>query len=64
MMDGEGNDDGLPKSDRLHDANDVVLIRTWTVISHATKSSLLAYFQKVLWPLNNTLPRGEAFFGW
>ena len=63
MMDGEGDDDGFPKSNGLHNANDVVPMRTRAVISHAAKSSLLAYFQRVNWPLNNVLPRGKAFFG-
>ena len=63
MMDGEGDDDGLPNSNGLHDANNVVPMRTRAVNSHAAKSSLLAYFQRVNWPLNNVLPRGKAFFG-
>jgi hypothetical protein len=31
------------------------------VISHAAKLSLRAYFERVGWPLNKVLPRGEAF---
>jgi hypothetical protein len=32
------------------------------VISHAAKLSLRAYFERVGWPLNKVLPRGEAFY--
>jgi hypothetical protein len=30
-------------------------------IPHATKLSLHVYFERVGWPLNKALPRGEAF---
>jgi hypothetical protein len=30
-------------------------------ISHTAKLSLRAYFERVGWPLNKALPRGEAF---
>ncbi len=31
------------------------------VTSHGAKLSLCAYFERVGWPLNKVLPRGEAF---
>ncbi len=46
--------DGAAEYEEVH-------MKTRAAISHATTSSLLAYFQRVNWPLNNILPRGEAF---
>jgi hypothetical protein len=45
----------INKSDRLHNAKEVAPMRIRTVVSCAAKSSLLAYFHRVIWPLNNFL---------
>ena len=52
----------INKSNRLHNAKDVAPMRIRAVISCAAKSSLLAYFQRVNWPLNKILPRGKRLF--
>jgi hypothetical protein len=41
--------------------NTLVQVAIVSVISKATKSSLLAYFEEVNWPLNKALPRGSKF---
>ena len=51
----------INKSNRLHNADDVAPMRMRAVVSCAAKSSLLAYFQRVNWPLNNILLRGVVF---
>ena len=48
-------------SNRLHNAEDVAPMRIRAVISCGAKSFILAYFQRVNWPLNNILPWGEVF---
>ena len=52
----------INKSNRLHNADDVAPMRMRAVVSCAAKSSLLAYFQRVNWPLNKILPRGKRLF--
>ncbi len=59
--DNKESDVSINESNRLHNAEDVAPMRIRVVISCAAKSSLLAYFHRVNRPLNNILPRGEAF---
>ena len=55
------NNKDVDESNGSHDAEDVAPMRTRAVIYHAAKPSLLVYFHRVNWPLNNILPRGECF---